>query len=134
MPDVRVLIDTGAFNTMIDLALISNFGTVLPSGMDISIGGNAGHARFCIIDNLTIGGLTMTRVFALAYPFEGWLMGHIILGANILNNWDFKISRTDDMMQFCERLPPDVPYKKHPYLNYFKGGGYVNIQDEDIDL
>ena len=36
MTDVRVLIDTGAFNTMIDLALAQRFGVLLPESMAVS--------------------------------------------------------------------------------------------------
>ena len=130
MTDIRVLFDTGAFNTMIDATLAGKFGTLLPYSMAISIGGKAGKAQYCIIDSMTFGNFSMSRVFALAYPFEGWLMRNIILGTNVINNWDFTISRTNDILQFSEKFPPDVPFKKYPYLNYFKGGNYVATQDE----
>jgi hypothetical protein len=130
MTDVPVLIDTGAFNTMIDSALAQKFGVLLPGNMTISIGGKTGIAQFCIISNMTLAGCTISRVFALAYPFDDWLMGHILLGANVLNNWDFTISRSRNVLEFTENIPIDAPNKLYPYQNFFKDGLYVAIQEE----
>ena len=130
MTDVRVLIDTGAFNTMIDLALAQRFGILLPESMVVSIGGKTGKARFCVISSITLHNCTLTRIFALAYPFDDWLMGHILLGTNVLNNWAFTISRSRDVLEFSERIPYDAPNKVFPYQNYFKDGDYIAVQDE----
>ena len=59
--------------------------------------------------------------------------GEMVLGANVLNNWDFATSRTDNVIRFTERIPPDAPNRKHPYQNYFTGGEYVAVQDEVPD-
>jgi predicted aspartyl protease len=130
MTDVRVLIDTGAFNTMIDLALAQRFGILLPDSMTVSIGGKTGKAQFCVISCLTLNSCVLTRIFALAYPFDDWLMGHILLGTNVMNNWDFTISRSRNVLEFSENIPFDAPNKMYPYQNYFKEGEYVAIQDE----
>jgi len=130
MTDVRVLFDTGAFNTMIDLALAQRFGVLLPNSMTVSIGGKTGKAQFCVISYLTLSSYMLTRIFALAYPFDDWLMGHVLLGANVLNNWDFTISRSRDVLEFSEKMPYDAPNKVFPYQNYFKDGVYVAVQDE----
>jgi hypothetical protein len=103
--DVITLIDTGAFNTMIDLSIAERFVTMLPLTMPISIGGNLGEAQGCIIHKFT-------------------------LGTNIMNNWDFTTSRTDNMIKFTENIPPDAPNKRNPYQNYFRNGEYVAVQDE----
>jgi hypothetical protein len=132
MTDVRVLIDTGAFNTMIDSALVHKFGILLSENMTVSIGGKVINTQFCIIRNMALGGYNLSRVFALAYPFDNWLMGHILLGTNVLNNWNFSISRFHDTLEFSENIPIDAPNKKYPYQNYFKGGSYVAVQDEAI--
>jgi hypothetical protein len=115
---------------MIDFDLAKRFGTILPTKIPISIGGNLGEAQGCIIHKVAIGDFEMTRMFALAFPFKDWLVRHIILGANVLNNWDFTTSRTDNVIRFIERIPHDVPNKEHPYQNYFTEGLYVAVQDE----
>ena len=126
---VMMLLDTGAFNTMIDFGLAKSFGFLLP----ISIGGSLGEAQGCIIPQIIVGNFEMTRVFTLAFPFKDWLMRHIILGANVLNNWDFMTSRTDNVIRFSERIPPDTPNKENPYQNYFRSGKYVAVQYEVIN-
>ena len=130
MTDVHVLIDTGAFNTMIDFALAQRFGILLPESMTVSIGGKTGTAQFCVIGNITLNNCVLTRVFALAYPFDDWLMGHLLLGTNVMNNWDFLISRSRDILEFSEKIPFDAPNKRFPYQNYFKDGNYVAVQAE----
>jgi hypothetical protein len=128
--NVLTLLDTGAFNTMIDLELAKKFGVILPIIVPITIGGNLGESQGCIIHNIKLGNFNMTRVFALAYPFKDWLVRHIIIGTNVLNNWDFLTSRMDNTIRFTERIPHDVPNKKYPYQNYFINGEYVAIQDK----
>jgi predicted aspartyl protease len=130
MENVRVLIDTGAFNTMIDRALAEKFATLLPDSMAISIGGKTGKAQICIIHSLTLsGGITLNRVAALAYPFDDWLLRHIILGTNVLNNWKFTISRSSDTLWFTEELPSDASNKEYPYQNFFVDSRYIAVQE-----
>ena len=128
--NVPVLMDTGAFNTMIDISLAKKFGIMLPVKIPVSIGGSLGEAQGCILHSMTLGDFEITRVFALAFPFEDWLVGYSILGANVLNNWEFTTSRAKNVIRFHEEIPPDVPNKRHPYQNYFIKGEYVAIQDE----
>ena len=130
MPDIRTLLDTGAFNTMIDSSLAKRFGVMLPIIIPISIGGTLGEAQGCIIHRISLGNFEMTQTFALAFPFKDWLTGHIILGANVLNNWNFTTSRTNNTIKFVESIPNDVPNKKYPYQNYFAKGKYVALQDD----
>jgi len=130
---VKTLLDTGAFNTMIDIVLAKRYAVLLPNmEFQITIGGNAGLAQGCIIPKLEMGNFVAERVFALAYPFSDWLMRHIIIGANVINNWELTILRAEDELRFCERIPEYVPNKEHPYQNYFKGGEYVAILDDDL--
>ena len=52
--DIKTLIDTGAFNTMIDLSLAERFGIMLPIKIPVSIGGNLGESQGCIIPKLIV--------------------------------------------------------------------------------
>ena len=130
MPDIRTLVDTGAFNTMIDSYLAEKYGHMMPIFIPVVIGGHSGNAQGCILSKLIIGDIEMERVFALSYPFKDWLARHIILGTNVMNNWDFTISRTDDILKFVERIPSDAPNQIYPYQNYFKNGEYVIVQND----
>ena len=129
---VMTLLDTGAFNTMIDLGYAKRFGVMLPMHIPISIGGGLGEAQGCILHKVSLGNFEMTRVFALAFPFKDWLVRHIILGANVLNNWDFMTSKTNNCIRFSESIPPGAPNKENPYQNYFRSGEYVAVQDEAL--
>lgn len=133
MTDVRTLLDTGAFNSMVDIDHAEDFGILLPMTIPISIGGSLGEARGCILPKVEFGDFEISRMFALAFPFKDWLTGHIILGANVLNNWDFTVSRTKNMIRFNEEIPTDTPNKEYPYQNYFIGGEYVAIQYDALD-
>ena len=130
MPDVRVLLDTGAFNTMIDVDLVDTYGALLPFFIPVTIGGHSGEAQGCVLYRVSIGNFELTRVFALAYPFKDWLTQHIVLGTNVMNNWDFATSRVDNKIRFSERIPDDAPNKNYPYQNYFINGEYVTVQSE----
>jgi hypothetical protein len=134
MPNVRTLVDTGAFNSMVDTIFAANYGIMLPMKIPISIGGNLGEAQGCILPKVTLGNFEMSSVFALAFPFKDWLTDHVILGANVLNNWDFAVSRTKNAIRFAEEIPPDAPNQEHPYQNYFTGGKYVAVQDDLLNL
>jgi hypothetical protein len=127
------LLDTGAFNTMIDIEFAETFGIMLPMTIPITIGGNLGKAQGCVIPKIIIGNFEATRVFTMAYPFKDWLARYIIIGTNVLNNWDFAISRSENTLNFVERIPQYVTNKKHPYQNYFLRGEYVAVQDDTVE-
>jgi hypothetical protein len=105
LENVSTFVDTGAFNTMIDDALVDLVGYRLPLYIPISIGGYAGEAQGCILHRVILGNFAFESVFAMSFPFKDWLKDHIILGANVMNNWDFKISRSDNTMSISEKNP-----------------------------
>ncbi|MCL2168963.1 MAG: hypothetical protein FWB74_02930 [Defluviitaleaceae bacterium] len=120
---------------MIDVKLVNRYGRLLPNSyFDVIIGGYIGKAQGCVLDKLSIGDLTMERVFVMAYPFDSWLTGHILLGANVMNNWDLTISRSDDVIRLVERVPVDAPNKVNSYQNFFKNGKYMALQEEEFEL
>ena len=54
----------------------------------------------------------------------------IILGTNVINNWEMIISRKHNSFKFREDPPLNIPNKKTIYQNYFsKEGNYVCIQE-----
>jgi len=125
----KIFVDTGAFNTMIDIDIVQDFGVLLPMPFEVTIGSYKGIATGCILHEVSMGDFLVKRVFAMAYPFEGWLRGHMLLGLNVMNNWDYTISRSNNIMRFVENVPHDAPNKVSPYQNFFKNGKYVAVQD-----
>jgi predicted aspartyl protease len=88
---ISVLLDTGAYNTVIHKALVANCGILLKQMMPIAIGGYKGDANLCVLHKLNIGGTEMEQVIALAVPFEDELKDHILLGANVINNLEITL-------------------------------------------
>ena len=129
---IKTLVDTGAYNTMIDIKLVKDFGILLPEkyNMGVTIGGHTEDVRCCILHNVEIGGFRMSNVFAMTAQFTDWLEGYIILGANVLNNWNYTVSRTNNTITIREDYPQYLPNKNKPYQNYFSKGEYVAYQEE----
>ncbi|MCL1998022.1 MAG: hypothetical protein FWG65_04560 [Turicibacter sp.] len=91
--NVDVLFDTGAFNTVIHKPLALKYATMLNGTMPIAIGGYKLIANICIIQQMRIDNHILHKIAALAVPFTGELKGHILLGANVINNWEVTLSR-----------------------------------------
>ncbi|MCL1997946.1 MAG: retroviral-like aspartic protease family protein [Turicibacter sp.] len=90
---IPIMLDTGAFNTVISKSLVSRHATMLNGTMPIAIGGYKLVANICIIQRMNINGFTLHKIAALAVPFKGELKDHILLGANVINNWEVTLSR-----------------------------------------
>jgi len=53
-----------------------------------------------------------------------------LLGLNTLNNWNYNVKRTDNLIEFSESLTfPTGSCSKNRYTNYFdKNGKYVLVE------
>ena len=132
---VDVLLDTGAFNTIVHKPLVSQgYGVFLKQKMTIAIGGYKGDADLCVLHKLKVGGLVMEQVMALALPLDGELKEHIILGANVTNHWRFEVSRRDNRLYFTEEfskmpLAGNFPLP-FPYRYCFNREGIMAFQTD----
>lgn len=119
--EIRVMIDTGCYNTMIPLWVAQHTGYDLGINRAVAIGGSVGVGRLYALDHLTIGGCAMHRVVVLAYPFTrgNELYDTLLLGTNVLNNWKFTIDRKESRFSFTENFPAWLPNQANPYQNYF---------------
>jgi hypothetical protein len=120
---VNVLLDTGAFNTIIHAPLAARYGVVLKQTMKVSVGGFRGDANICVLHKIKIGDLEIEKVVALAVPFEGELREHILLGANVTNNWEFTLSRKKNKVTIAEEFANDALNREYPYRYYFNNKG-----------
>jgi hypothetical protein len=120
---VQVLLDTGSFNTVIHKSLVANYGTMLKTTMMTSIGGYKGETNLCILEKINIGGHILEKVVALAVPFEGELKDHILLGANVTNNWEFTLSRLKNNMVVTEEFSESALKRDFPYKYCFDNKG-----------
>ena len=127
---VTVFLDTGCFNTLIPRYFAEKCGRSLGFKASYSIGGNIIEVEAFSIDKIIIGDFVLERVIAFAGDYKGGHEDNIILGTNVINNWEMIISRKSHTFQFREDPPDNLPNKTHIYQNYFnKEGSYVCIQD-----
>ena len=127
---INFLVDTGAFNTIIHKDLVPGHGKMLKQTMMTSVGGFKGEANICILDKIEIGGQVFEKVVALAVPFDGELKDHILLGANVTNNWELKLSRKRNVMEATEELSEEALKRKFPYQYCYNNKGKVMALQE----
>ena len=122
---VDILLDTGSFNTAIHKSLVPGRGVLTKQSMKVSIGGYKGDADICVLHKLKIGELELEKVVALAVPFDGELKDHILLGANVTNNWDFAVSRFGNQIGITEQFSADALAREYPYRYCFNNKGQI---------
>jgi hypothetical protein len=127
---VTIFLDTGCFNTLIPIALAQQTGHSLGFKINYSIGGSVMETEAYSIDKIMIGDLCLERVVAFAGNYKGGHEDDIILGTNVINNWEMIINRKEHTFKFRENPPNNIPNKTHIYQNYFnKEGNYICIQN-----
>ena len=129
---VNVLLDTGSFNTIIHERLVAKYGKMLKKTMMTRVGGYTGEARLCILDKVIISGHIMEKIVALAVPFDGELKDHILLGANVTNNWEFTLSRLKNSLGITEQFSEEALKREYPYRYCFDNKGRVMAFQEMI--
>jgi hypothetical protein len=98
--------------------------------MNYSLGGSVMEAEAFSIEKIMIGDFLLERVVAFAGDYKGSHADDIILGTNVVNNWEMIISKKNDTFQFREDPPDSLPNKANIYQNYFtKEGNYIAVQD-----
>jgi hypothetical protein len=130
--DVVIFLDLGCYNTMIPKHLAVISGHPLGFKRQYNIGGTVVETEAFLINKLMIKDIVLERVLAFAADFAGELEGNILIGTNVMNNWEMVIHKKSNIFQFREDPPEDLPNKTRIYQNYFdKDGNYVYIQDAD---
>jgi len=125
-----IFLDTGCFNTMIPRDLAELSGHSLGLKIKYSLGANVVEAEAFSIDKIMIGDLVLERVVSFAGNYKGRQEDDIILGTNVINNWEMIISKKKHTFQFREYPPDSLPNKTNIYQNYFnKEGNYIYVQD-----
>jgi len=128
--ETTILLDTGCYNTMIPRDLAELSGHSLGFKVKYSLGANVVEAEAFSIDKIMIGDFVLERVVAFAGKYKGGHVDDIILGTNVINNWEMNISKKKLTFQFREDPPDSLPNKTNIYQNYFnKDGNYIYVQD-----
>jgi hypothetical protein len=128
--DATVFLDTGCFNTLIPKYLAGQTGRSLGFKIKYSIGGSIIEAEAYSIYKIMIGDFYLEKVITFAGEYRGGHEDDIILGTNVINNWEMIINKKENSFKFRENPPNSIPNKKNIYQNYFnKEGNYICIQD-----
>jgi hypothetical protein len=115
---------------MIPRELAELSGHSLGFKMKYSLGANVVEAEAFSIDKIMIGDFALERVVAFAGKYKGRQEDDIILGTNVINNWEMIISKKKHTFQFREDRSDSLPNKTNIYQNYFnKEGKYIYVQD-----
>jgi len=128
--EATIFLDTGCYNTLIPRDLAELSGHPLGFKMKYSLAANLIETEAFPIDKIMIGDFVLERVLAFAGNYKGGQEDDIILGTNVINNWEMIISKKDNTFQFRENPPDSLPNKTNIYQNYFnKEGNYIYVQD-----
>jgi hypothetical protein len=132
--EVVMFMDLGCYNTMIPKHYAVESGHPLGFKLTYNIGGSVVEAEAFLISKIMIGDIALERVIAFAADFFGELDGNILIGTNVMNNWEMLIHKKSNTFKFREDPPEGLPNKAHIYQNYFdKGGNYVLVQDMETE-
>ncbi|WP_461253985.1 retropepsin-like aspartic protease [Treponema sp. R8-4-B8] len=128
--EVTIFLDTGCYNTMIPRHLAEKSGHSLGFMMRYSLGASLIETEAFSINKIMIGDLVLEKVLAFAGNYKGGQEDDIILGTNVINNWEMIISKKEHKFQFRENPPDSIPNKANIYQNYFnKEGNYIYVQN-----
>jgi hypothetical protein len=115
---------------MIPKYLAEQSGQPLGFKREYRIGGRTIEAEAFSISKITIEDFTLERVLAFAGNYPGEYEDDIILGTNVMNNWEMIINKEAHSFKFRENPPKNLPNKTNIYQNYFDiTGNYQYIQD-----
>ncbi|MCL1997674.1 MAG: retroviral-like aspartic protease family protein [Turicibacter sp.] len=123
--EVKVLLDTGSFNTIISENLAKKYAAKTNITLKTKVGGFSGDSPLYIIQKMRIGGVILEKVAAFAVPFDGELKDHILLGANVMNNWNFNVSRLNNRLSAVEEFSAAAVARQYPYRYAFDNKGQV---------
>ncbi|MCL2690357.1 MAG: hypothetical protein FWE57_11015, partial [Chitinispirillia bacterium] len=72
------------------------------------------------------------RVLAFAGEYPGEYANEILLGTNVMNNWEMIIHKKSHSFKFREDPPINLPNKTYIYQNFFDlAGNYQYVQDAE---
>jgi len=146
--DVKVLTDSGCFNTLIPLWIAKDTSIYMspPRADKVVVGGMSLPAQKCLIRQVQIEGtdehgkvkidsFDYVHMFAVDIPPGSELFDTILLGLNIMNNWHYAVYKNKNQLLIDSdpaHIPDFVPNKKFPYCNNFDVWGRYNFFQEGI--
>lgn len=132
---VNIMLDLGCYNTLIPRYHAELSGSALGFWREYRIGGQIIKAEAFSIGKIMIGDFVIERVLAFAGEYPGDYEDEILLGTNVMNNWEMLINKESNTFKFRENPPAKLPNKTHIYQNYFNpSGNYQYAQNSEQSI
>ncbi|MDR2571313.1 MAG: hypothetical protein LBD23_13640 [Oscillospiraceae bacterium] len=127
------IVDTGCVNTLVDEKILEVADHIdLGFTQPIKIAGMSTISKATVLKQVDFGGLLIDKMLVFVAPLTGTpVLNRMLLGLNTLNNWNYKVKRADNVIEFSESLIlPVGANSKNKYTNYFdKYGNYVLVEE-----
>ena len=127
------IVDTGCVNTLIDEKILEVADYIdLEFTQPIKIAGMSTVSKAIVLKQVDFGGFIIDKMLVFVAPLTGTpVQNRMLLGLNTLNNWNYEVKRTENVIDFSESLTlPTGANPKNKYVNYFdKNGNYVLIDE-----
>ena len=130
---INVIVDTGCPNTLIPLHRAKIFGVKTEIKQTITVGNFSGETTAYIIRRIQFGTVELRSVVMFAAEFKRELQDTILLGLNIMNNWNYTVKRNVNKIELDEVFDDDTRNSKYPYQRYFSGPEKLSFIQESIE-
>ena len=124
--DVEAILDTACSTTLVPLWFASRYGKRLNHSGEITVGGYSYSATLYLLENVSLGDFTISKLVAFAADYKGSIADRILLGNNVLNNFVIELHRNESGKLKLRYEPWHlVKTKKHPCAMFFKSASPV---------
>ena len=127
------IFDTGCVNTLVDVKMLEVADYIdLGFTQPIKIAGMSTVSRAVVLKQVDFGGFIIDKMLVFVAPLTGTpVLNRMLLGLNTLNNWNYEVKRTENVIVFSEsQTLPVGANPKNKYVNYFdKNGNYVLFEE-----
>ena len=127
------ILDTGCVNTLVDDKILEVADHIdLGFTQPIKIAGMSTVSKAVVLKQVVFGGFVINKMLVFVAPLTGTpVLNRMLLGLNTLNNWNYEVRRTDNVINFSEsQAIPIGANATSKYLNYFdKNGNYILFED-----
>ena len=126
--NAKNIVDTGNPNTTVPLSFAQKVGIAMVNPLTDShtstakLAGKTHTTYLYRIPFIEFSGkliITDVAVDAIDFRKDTELRDSIVLGLNVMNNWDYRINRGKDIFEVKEDIFPFSSSNKLPYMNYF---------------
>jgi len=117
------IVDTACSTTLVPLKFAQRHGKRLGHTATVVVAGNIYKSTLYLFEDIFFGSLKITKMVAFAANYKGNIEDRILLGLNVINNFEILLSRHRKSIDFNFKPWSPVENKKHPCAMFFKDTG-----------